>query len=88
MGIELPREEDLSATLTQADFTKDVKFLPTPPAFRAGRKEPSSMEYIELRQRKFGELRWVATVSRPDICARLARIASRISALWARCVPD
>ena len=39
------------------------------------------MEYIKLRQCKLGELRWVAAVSRPDICARLARIASRITAL-------
>ena len=39
------------------------------------------MEYVKLRQCKLGELCWVAAVSRPDICARLARIASRINAL-------
>ena len=39
------------------------------------------MEYTKLRQRKSGELRWFATVSRPDIRARLARIVSRINAL-------
>ena len=39
------------------------------------------MDYVKLRQRKLGELRWVATVSRPDICARPARIAPRINAL-------
>ena len=39
------------------------------------------MEYIKLRQFKLGDLCRVATVSRPDICARLARIASRINAL-------
>ena len=38
------------------------------------------MDYVKLRQCKLGELRWVATVLRPDICARLARIASRINA--------
>ena len=39
------------------------------------------MDYIKLRQFKSGELHWVAAVSRQDICARLARIASRIIAL-------
>ena len=39
------------------------------------------MEYIKLRQRKLGELRWVATVPLPYLCARSARIASRINAL-------
>ena len=36
--------------------------------------------YAKLRQCSLGELRWVATGSRPDTCARLARIASRINA--------
>ena len=39
------------------------------------------MDYTKLRRRKLGELRWVATVSRPDICACLRRIASRINAV-------
>ena len=39
------------------------------------------MAYATLLQCKLGELRRVAAVSRPDICARLARIASRINAL-------
>ena len=39
------------------------------------------MDYIKLRQCMSGELCWVATISRPDICALLARIASRINAL-------
>ena len=34
-----------------------------------------------MRSRKLGELRWVATVSRPDPCARLAKLASRINPL-------
>ena len=39
------------------------------------------MDYIKWRQRKLGEMRWAAAVSRPDICARSARIAPRINAL-------
>ena len=34
-----------------------------------------------MRQCELGELSWLATVSRPDICVRLARIAFRINAL-------
>ena len=39
------------------------------------------MNYIKLRQCKLEELRRAATVSRPDIRARLAPIASRINRL-------
>ena len=78
-GMELGQEKDFSATSTHADFTKNLKLLPTSPELWAGRKEPLSMGYIKLRQRKSGKLRWVATVSRPDICARLAPIASRVN---------
>ena len=84
VGVELAQEKDFSVTLTQADFTKNLKLLPTSPASRAGRKEPLSMDYIKLRQCKLGELFWVAAVSPPDICAREARIASRTNALRGR----
>ena len=39
------------------------------------------MDDVKLRQRKLGELYWVATVSRADICARVARSGSGISAV-------
>ena len=39
------------------------------------------MDHTKLRQYKVGQLRWFAAASRPDIRARLARIASRINAL-------
>ena len=80
-GMELGQEKDFSVTSTHADFTKNLKLLPTPPALWAGRKEPLSMSYIKLRQCASGKLRWVAAVSRPDICARLAPIASRVNSL-------
>ena len=37
MGAELARRKDFSATLTQADFAKNLKLLPTAPALLAGR---------------------------------------------------
>ena len=70
VGAEVAQEKDFSRALTLADFAKKLKLVPTPQAFWAGREEPSSMEYIKLRQRKLGEPFWVAAVSRPDIRAR------------------
>ena len=81
VGMEVAQVKDFPATSTQEDFTKNLKLLPTSPELRAGRKNPLSMDYIKLRPCKLGELRWVAAVPRPDICARLARINSRINAL-------
>ena len=79
--MDWAREEDFSATLTQADCTKNLKLLPTFPASWAGRRGPSLMDCDKLRQRELGELRRVAAVSRPDIRARLALTASGINAL-------
>ena len=39
------------------------------------------MDETKMRQCKLGELCWVTTVSRPDMCAQLARVASRIKSL-------
>ena len=68
-------------TLTQEDFTKNLNLLPTSPEFAAGREETLSSDEIKLRQCALGELRRVATVSRPATCARLARSAPRINDL-------
>ena len=81
MGVELVQGKGVSATLTQADFTKNMELLTTSSSLCAGRKEPLSIDYMELRQCKLGELRWVATVPRPDISTMWARIVSRINAL-------
>ena len=80
VDMELPQEKDFSVTSTQEAFTKNLKLFPTLPESRAGRKNPLSTDYIKLRQCKLGELFWVATASRPDMCARLARAPSRINA--------
>ena len=40
-----------------------------------------SMEDAKLRRWKLGELSWAAAVLLPGICARSARIATRIEAL-------
>ena len=78
VGMALSQEEEFPATLTQADSAKNPKPLPTSSASRAGREESLSMDFIKLRQCKSGGVHRVIAVKLPDICARLARIASSI----------
>ena len=68
VGMEWVQEKNTSATLTQEDFTTNLKPLSASPEPWAGRKNPLPMDDTNLRQRKLGELRRVATVFRPDIC--------------------
>ena len=39
-GADLAQEIDFSVTLTQEDFTKNHKFLPSSPELRGGGKDP------------------------------------------------
>ena len=74
-GMELAQERDFWVSLTPDECAKKLLPLPTSPQLRAARQKKLPIEDIKLRQCKLGELRWLATVSRPDICARLARAA-------------
>ena len=47
--MELARENDFSATLTQDAFATHVYFRRTPPKLRAGRKEFLSMDETKMR---------------------------------------
>ena len=78
VGVGLGQERDFSATLTQEASSNNLKPPPTTPEMWAGRDNPQFTDDTEMRQCKLGELRWVAAASRPDICACLARIASRV----------
>ena len=79
VGMGLEQADNFSAPLTRADFTRNLQPWRTSPELWAARQKLLSPEDVKLRQCKLGELCWLATVSRPDICARLARIASRIN---------
>ena len=81
VGMEVAQGKGFSATLAKEDLAKDLQPLPTSPELWASRKYPLSTDEAKLRQCKLGASCWVAAVSRPDICARLARRASRITAL-------
>ena len=79
--MELAQKSDFAVELTQAEFTRQLKFMDTSPALRKRRQNSLSDEEKLLCQGKMGELCWLATVSRPDICARLAQLASKVNDL-------
>ena len=81
-GVELAQDASFSVTLTQGGSAKNLQPMGTSPQLWAERQKLLSPEDVKLRQCKLGELCWLAAVSRPDICARLARIASRIDTGW------
>ena len=81
VGMELARKADFSVELTQAEFTRQLQFLDTSSALWKRRQTPLSDEEKLLCQCKMGELCWLATDSRPDICARLAQLASKVNDL-------
>ena len=80
-GMELAQEASSSVTLTQEDFAKNLQLLGTSPQLWAARQKLLPPEVLKLRQCKSGELCCLPTVSRLDVCARLARFASRINSL-------
>ena len=73
------QEGDFSVKLPQDEFTKNLKPLMSSPGLGAARQRAASPEATELRQCKLGEFCSAASVSRPDICASLARVASYVS---------
>ena len=81
VGMELSRKADFSIDLTQAEFTNQLQPLETPPALWEARQRPLSDDEKLKRQCKLGELCWLAPVSRPDFCARLAQLASKVDDL-------
>ena len=79
VGMELAQLPNFSVTLTQKEFTSRLQPMETSPALWKRRQGPHSDEEKLLCQCKMGELCWLATVSRPDICARLAHLASNVN---------
>ena len=76
--METSQVTDFLDELTQENFTNAPKSIPTRLALWVIRRLPLSLEEIEECQRTSGALRRLATVSRPHICARLARLAARV----------
>ena len=84
VGMELPQGKDYSVRLPQTEFSARLASLEANPALWAAIQQILSPEDVFLRQRKSGELRWLAAVSRPGVRARLARLASRVNSLQRR----
>ena len=78
-AVEPAQEMDFSATMAQQKFTQTLKQIPTMSELRASPLRSLKMEEARMRQRKSGGSGWFATVSRPDIRAWPARLASRIN---------
>ena len=81
VGMELAQASDFSATLTLDEFAQNLVPLTTSPQQWAARQKTLSIEGVKLRRCKLGELCGSATVSNPEICARINRIASRVNLL-------
>ena len=81
VGAEVSQEGEFSVKLTQEEFAKSSEPLPTTPELWAARRRALSPESAKLRQRKLGELCWLATDSRPDSFTRRTRIAFRANPL-------
>ena len=67
--------------MTQQEFADALQSFRTTEELSDSRQRPLKMEDIRRRQCKVGELCWLATVSRPDICVRLAQLASKVNSL-------
>ena len=79
VGMEVPRGNDFSGTLTQENSSRNMDIIPTSPKLRAGRKGAQSMDGTKMRRCKLGEVCLVATVSRSNRRARSAGFAFCVS---------
>ena len=70
-GMEMSQSNDFSVQLAHGDFANALKPMPTTPELRASRQRPLSIEEVRIRECRLGELRWLATDSRPHIRALL-----------------
>ena len=77
VGAGLPQATDFSAQSAQKGFAGGLNVTPTSPELWAARRRLPATEEIKICQCNLGVLRGLATVLRPDISARHARIAPR-----------
>ena len=84
VGMDLVLKGDFSVTLTRDEFARNSNPLPPSPQAWVARRKTLSIEDVKLRRRNLGEPGWLASVSRPDICARPPRIAPRVNSLQGR----
>ena len=76
--MEQSQANDALMHSAEGDFTGALRPIPTTPELRASGRRPPLVEEIRTRQCKLGDLRWLATVLRADICVRPAQMAARV----------
>ena len=79
--MDLLRRDDGSVEITQQTSTDLLRPIATPPSLWRDRNRALSDEELQICQSKRGKLCWLATVSRPDVCARLARSSANLNSL-------
>ena len=67
--------------ITQKTFTDVLCPVATSPSLWEDRNRPLGDEELQICQSRLGELCRLATVSRPDICARLTRFSANLNSL-------
>ena len=81
MGVEVLQKKDGSAEVTQKTFSDLLCPIATSASLWRDRNRPLNDEEPQICRSKLGELFWLATVSRQDICARLARFSANPNGL-------
>ena len=81
VGAELPKGKVFSVTLTQQKLTDALQSIRATKGNWASRECPRQLGEIRRRQCKLGEACCSATVASPNICARLAPLASKVNSL-------
>ena len=81
IGMDVPQEDDGSVANPQTTYADLLRPIAASPSLWKDRNSPLSDEELQICQGKLGEPCWLATASRPDICARLARFSANLKSL-------
>ena len=81
IGMEVLQKKDGSVEVAQETFSDLLCPIATSAPLRRDRNRPLNDEELQICQSKLGELCWLATASRPDSCARLARSSANLNGL-------
>ena len=81
IGMDVLQKDDGSVEITRKPFTDLLRPVATSPSLWRDGNRALGDEELQICPGKLGELRWPAAVSRPDVCARLARFSANLSGL-------
>ena len=79
--MELSQSPNFSIEIPRKVFAAEWELSPASTEFRNQRRRPAKPEEVWSGRRKLGELRWLVTAPRPDIGARLAVLAVKVTDL-------